>query len=54
MNFINSYKAKNKTKKYLIELRVGTMTVVEIKLCFCNAKKCSKFRFMLFNFGFEL
>ena len=55
MNFINSYKSTNKTEKYLVEIRIGTMTVLEIKLCMCDIKKksCSKFRFMLLNLGFE-
>jgi len=54
MNWINSYKATNKTEKYKVEIRIGTMTVLEIKLCLCDVKKCSKFRFMVFNLGFEL
>jgi len=56
MNWINGYKATNKSEKYLVELRIGTMTVLEIKLCLCDTKKksCSKFRFMFFNLGFEL
>ena len=54
MNWINGYKATNKSEKYLVEIRIGTMTVLEIKLCLCNVKKCSKFRFMVFNLGFEL
>jgi len=56
MNWINSYKATNKSEKYLVEIRIGTMTVLEIKLCLCNIKNksCSKFRFMILNLGFEL
>ena len=28
--------------------------VFEIKVCPCDKDKCSKFRFMLFNLGFEI
>lgn len=53
MNFINSYKSTNKTEKYEVHIRIGTMTILEIKLCLCAVKKCAKFRFMIFNLGFE-
>ena len=53
MNWINSYKSTNKNEKYLVEIRIGTMTVLEIKLCLCDAKKCARFRLMIFNLGFE-
>ena len=53
MNFINSYKSTNKTEKYEVSIRLGTMTLLQIRLCLCTAKKCSKFRFMLLNLGFE-
>ena len=54
MNFINSWKQGNKQSKYNIEIRLGILTILEIKVCLCNKKKCSKFRFMIFNLGFEL
>tara|TARA_R100000458_G_C8080206_1_gene115316 strand:+ start:218 stop:403 length:186 start_codon:yes stop_codon:yes gene_type:complete len=54
MNWINGYKASNKKEKYQLEFRVGTFTVLEIKLCMCEIPKCSKFRFMICNLGFEL
>ena len=54
MDWINGFKAANKKEKYQLELRLGTFTVLEAKLCLCKEKKCSKFRFMLMNFGFEL
>ena len=59
MNWINSWKAGNKKEKYMVDIRIGTLTVLEIMFCpciTCENKKtsCSKFRFMLFNLGFEL
>jgi hypothetical protein len=59
MNWINSWKAGNKKEKYMIDIRIGTLTVLEIMFCpceVCENKKatCSRFRFMLLNFGFEL
>ena len=54
MNFINSWQEGNKQAKYNVEIRLGRITVLEIKVCLCSKKKCSKFRFMLLNFGFEL
>ena len=54
INWINGYKATNKSEKYELNIRIGTITVLEIKLCMCDVKKCSKFRFMIFNLGFEL
>ena len=57
MNWINSWKAGNKKEKYGISLRLGTITLLEIKYCpcsICEKTNCSKFRFMIFNFGFEI
>lgn len=59
MNWINSWKAGNKKEKYMVDIRIGTLTVLEIMFCpcvMCENKKatCSKFRFMLLNLGFEL
>ena len=56
INWINGYKATNKSEKYELNIRIGTMTVLEIKLCFCDVKSktCSRFRLMVFNLGFEL
>ena len=53
MNFINSWAKGNKKSKYEITFRLGRITVLEIKLCLCEAKKCARFRFMIFNLGFE-
>ena len=56
INWINGFNTTNKKEKYKLELRVGTFTVLEICAClFCEKDcECSKFRFMLMNFGFEL
>ena len=53
MNFINSWKQGNKKEKYNIEIRFGRFTLLEIKLCMCSVSKCSKFRIILLNLGFE-
>jgi|TARA_R110001583_G_scaffold12670_4_gene56009 hypothetical protein len=47
MNWINGFAAGNKKKKYFLEFRIGKLTVLEIKW------QSKKFRFMLFNIGFE-
>ena len=35
-------------------MRLGKLTVFEIKICPCDKNNCSKFRFMLLNLGFEI
>ena len=58
IDWINSWNAGNKKEKYEINLRIGTVTVLEISFCpcpSCDTKgHCNKFRFMILNFGFEL
>ena len=56
INWINGFDAGNKKEKYEISFRLGTFTILEIKVCLCSKKdcSCSKFRFMMFNLGFEL
>lgn len=65
INWINSWKSGNKKNKYSITIRLGRLTVFEFKLCPCNRvkiismrtkkyEKCSKFRFMVLNLGFQL
>jgi len=56
INWINGFKAGNKKEKYEISFRLGTFTVLEIKLCLCSKVdcECAKFRFMICNLGFEL
>jgi len=48
MNWINGFKSWNKKEKYFLEFRLGTFTVLEIKL------EAKQFRFMIFNLGFEV
>ena len=59
MNWINSWNAGNKKEKYKIDVRIGTLTLLEIMFCPCDVcenKKtnCANFRFMVFNLGFEI
>jgi len=48
INWINGFDAGNKKEKYYLECRVGTFTVLELKWY------GDKFRFMIFNLGFEI
>jgi hypothetical protein len=48
MNWINGFDAGNKKEKYYLECRVGTFTVLEIKV------EKGNFRFMICNLGFEI
>ena len=54
INWINGFKAGNKKEKYELTFRLGTFTVLEINICCCDVKKCSRFRLMVFNLGFEI
>ena len=65
INWINGFKPGNKKEKYELGFRLGTFTILEIKLCLCDecqcdekdcncSSKCSKFRFMICNLGFEI
>ena len=54
MNWINSWQEGNKKEKYNIEVRLGKLTLLEMKYCACSKKNCAKFRAMLFNLGFEI
>ena len=56
INCINGFKPGNKKEKYEISFRLGTFTVLEIKVCLCSKEDCScaKFRFMICNLGFEV
>jgi len=54
INWINGFDAGNKKEKYELSFRLGTFTILEIKLCLCDVKKCNKFRFMIFNLGVEI
>ena len=48
VNWINGFDAGNKKEKYYLECRIGTFTVLEIKM------EKSRFRFMVLNLGFEI
>ena len=56
MNLVNSWKKGNKKEKYEITLRLGTLTLLELKFCLFCVKGCSKkkVRVILLNFGFEI
>ena len=47
IDWINCFDAGNKKEKYSLTLRLGTFTVIEIKVDW------KEFRFMLFNLGFK-
>ncbi len=47
INWINGFDAGNKKEKYKLEFRIGTFTVLEIKIS-------NKLRFMVCNLGFEI
>tara|TARA_R100000664_G_C2758676_1_gene147778 strand:+ start:844 stop:999 length:156 start_codon:yes stop_codon:yes gene_type:complete len=48
INFINGFNAGNKKEKYSLTFRLGTFTVLELKV------DKTQLRFMVVNFGFEL
>jgi hypothetical protein len=48
INWINGFNAGNKKEKYSLTFRLGTFTVLEIKV------DRHEFRFMIVNFGFEI
>tara|TARA_Y100001938_G_C8047476_1_gene409774 strand:+ start:338 stop:526 length:189 start_codon:yes stop_codon:yes gene_type:complete len=61
INWINSWKSSNKKEQYRLELRIGTLTLLEMQFCPCSVKECktkkkscARFRFMIFNVGFEI
>lgn len=57
INWINGFNATNKKEKYEVSFRLGTFTVLEIRVCICSSTReceCSRFRLMVCNLGFEL
>jgi hypothetical protein len=48
INWINGFDAGNKKEKYSLSFRLGTFTVLEIKV------DSTKLRVMVINLGFEL
>ena len=56
MNWINSWAKGNKKEKYEVSIRLGRLTILEIKAClFCSEDcTCNRLRVIILNFGFEL
>jgi|19_taG_2_1085344.scaffolds.fasta_scaffold00015_40 hypothetical protein len=54
IDWINAWKGENKKAKYGLTFRLGKLTVFEVEICPCNDDKCSKFKVILLNLGFEL
>ena len=56
INWINGFKTTNKKENYKLTFRLGTFTVLEIKVCLACKKDCTskKFRFMILNLGFQI
>jgi hypothetical protein len=54
VNWINSWRSGNKKNKHSISFRLGKLTIFELNICPCNEERCTKFRFMILNFGFEI
>jgi|TARA_R110000744_G_scaffold300567_1_gene409728 hypothetical protein len=48
INWINGFDAGNKKEKYYLTFRLGTFTILEIKV------ESTKVRLMVVNFGFEI
>tara|TARA_R110000765_G_C18490158_1_gene553879 strand:- start:111 stop:260 length:150 start_codon:yes stop_codon:yes gene_type:complete len=48
INWINGYNSGNKKEKYNLTFRLGTFTVLELKV------GEGKVRFMILNLGFEI
>ena len=56
INWINSWGKGNKKEKYEASIRLGRLTLLELKLClFCSKScTCKRVRLIILNFGFEL
>jgi len=56
INWINSWGKGNKKEKYEVAVRLGRLTLLELKLClFCGEScTCKRVRLIILNFGFEL
>ena len=56
MNWINSWRKGNKKEKYELSIRLGRLTLLELKVClFCSDScSCKRLRFIMLNFGFEI
>ncbi len=57
IDWINSWRSGNKKEIYEIIFRLGILTIFQLRFCWCatcDLKSCRRFRFILFNFGFEI
>ena len=57
MNWINSWNKRNKKNKFIIQIRLGYLTLLEIDFCGekCESTcECRRLRFIILNFGFEI
>ena len=56
VNWINGFDAGNKKEKYELSIRLGRLTLLELKVClFCGEScSCKRLRLIVLNFGFEL
>ena len=48
IDWINGFDAGNKKEKYSLTFRLGTLTMLELKV------DSKEFRFMILNFGFKV
>ena len=54
MDAVDVKPSRMEKAKYELALRLGRITLLELNFCACAEKKCSRFRFMIMNFGFEI
>lgn len=54
IDWVNSWKGGNKKNKYSITVRLGKLTLFELKICPCTNERCSRFRLIILNLGFQL
>ncbi len=56
INWINSWAKGNKKEKYEISIRLGRLTLLEVKACLFCEEGCSakRVRIIVLNFGFEI
>ena len=53
-DYVDIMEKPKQQEKYNIYIRLGKLTILEMKYCACSVKKCAKFRIMLLNLGFEI
>tara|TARA_R100001015_G_C4623676_1_gene181552 strand:+ start:1393 stop:1566 length:174 start_codon:yes stop_codon:yes gene_type:complete len=56
INWINSWRGGNKKQKFEISIRLGKLTVLEVKACLLCKEDCAskKFRLIILNLGLEI